>query len=297
MALSLDYVVRETSTNLWRNRLMTIAAVLTVAVSLSLVGGALIIKQGASTATVRWKGGVGLAVFMRTGATPGQTRAVAAQLASLQPSMVKSFHYVDQNASYAEMQRLFANEPDLVQGVTPGDLPPSYRVVVRDASQASTVGNLFKNQDGVLNVSYPSSAIKTMLEITRIAQAVIVGLAAILLLSASVLILNAIRMAIFARRREVAVMKLVGATDWFIRVPFMLEGLLQGLVGAIAACGAVFGLHWALDYGVKHFHASLLTSLVVSGHDVFVTELFLLVMGTVVGALGSALAVRRFLEV
>lgn len=204
--------------------------------------------------------------------------------------MVKSFHYVDQKASFAETQHLFANQPDLVQGVTPGDLPPSYRVVVHDASQAPTVGNRFHHQGGVRQVSSPSSAIKTMLSITRIAQAVIVGLAALLLLSASVLILNAIRMAIFARRREVAVMKLVGATDWFIRVPFMLEGLLQGLLGAIAACGAVAGLHWALDYGIKHFHASLLTSLVMSGHDVFVTEPFIVAMGTVVGSLGSALA-------
>ncbi len=298
MALSLDYVVRETGTNLWRNRLMSIAAVLTVAVSLSLVGGALIVKQGASTATARWKGNVGLAVFMQPGASPDQTTAVAARLTSLEPARVRSFRYVDQTASFAEMHHLFANQPDLIQGVKSGDLPPSYRVVLHEASQAPAVGNLFpKNQGGVREVSYPSSAIKTMLSITRIAQAVIVVLAAILLLSASVLILNAIRMAIFARRREVAVMKLVGATDWFIRVPFMLEGLLQGLVGAIAACGAVVGLHWGLGYAVQHFHASLLTSLVVSGHDVFVTELFILAMGAVVGSFGSALAVRRFLEV
>lgn len=295
MALSVDYVARETASNLWRNRLMTIAAVLTVAVSLALVGAALLLKQGVATATLQWRGGVGLNIYLNPGVTKSQRLAVGHEL-TLDPR-VKSIRYVNQQQSYVEMKKLFANQPDLTQSVTPPDLPPSYRVVLTNASLASAVGNQFNDQPGVKSVNYPGQEIKTMLKVTGVLQIVFVSVAVVLLLSASVLILNAIRMAIFARRREVAVMKLVGATNWFIRIPFMLEGLIQGLIGGLAASGIVLFLHWLLDYAVHHDNVQLLQSLVVTGHDVLLTNLFILLVGAIVGSIGSALAVRRFLDV
>ena len=95
-------------------------------------------------------------------------------------------------------------------------------------------------------MKYPGQQIKTMQSVIRILQWVFLSVAVVLLLSASVLILNTIRMAIFARRREVSVMKLVGATNWFIRLPFMAEGLIQGLLGAAVAVLVVLALYWGL---------------------------------------------------
>ena len=295
MALSLDYVARETRTNLWRNRLMTVAAVLTVAVSLSLVGAALLLKQGVSTATTRWKGGVQLAVFMQPQAPADQTQAVAAKLGSMQ--QVKRSTFCDQACSYKEFRTMFANQPDLVQSAAPADLPPSFRVVARDANKVQQVGAALKPFTGVRNVVYAKQSVDTLLRVTGIAQAVLFSVALILLAAAAVLILNAIRMAIFARRREVAVMKLVGATNWFIRVPYMLEGVIQGLGGAFVAVGVVAVVSFLLRYSVQHYDVTLFQSIVVSGHDLFITELFVLFMGAIVGAGGSALGVRRFLEV
>ena len=295
MALSLDYVARETRTNLWRNRLMTVAAVLTVAVSLSLVGAALLLKQGVSTATTRWKGGVQLAVFMQPQAPADQTQAVAAKLGSMQ--QVKRSTFCDQACSYKEFRTMFANQPDLVQSAAPADLPPSFRVVARDANKVQQVGAALKPFTGVRNVVYAKQSVDTLLRVTGIAQAVLFSVALILLAAAAVLILNAIRMAIFARRREVAVMKLVGATNWFIRVPYMLEGVIQGLGGAFVAVGVVAVVSFLLRYSVQHYDVTLFQSIVVSGHDLFITELFVLLMGAIVGAGGSALGVRRFLEV
>jgi len=295
VALSLDYVARETRTNLWRNRLMTVAAVLTVAVSLSLVGAALLLKQGVSTATTRWKGGVQLAVFMQPQAPADQTQAVAAKLGSMQ--QVKRSTFCDQACSYKEFRTMFANQPDLVQSAAPADLPPSFRVVARDANKVQQVGAALKPFTGVRNVVYAKQSVDTLLRVTGIAQAVLFSVALILLAAAAVLILNAIRMAIFARRREVAVMKLVGATNWFIRVPYMLEGVIQGLGGAFVAVGVVAVVSFLLRYSVQHYDVTLFQSIVVSGHDLFITELFVLLMGAIVGAGGSALGVRRFLEV
>jgi cell division transport system permease protein len=104
-------------------------------------------------------------------------------------------------------------------------------------------------------------------------------------------------MAIYARRREVAVMKLVGATNWFIRVPFMLEGLVQGLVGGAVAFFLLSLGRGLIQRTVQSYKLQLIDQLVVSGKEVVGTGIFLLLMGATVGAIGSAVAVRRFLDV
>ncbi|MGZ0229414.1 MAG: FtsX-like permease family protein, partial [Acidimicrobiales bacterium] len=107
-----------------------------------------------------------------------------------------------------------------------------------------------------------------------------------------------IRMAMFARRNEIEVMKLVGATNWFIRVPFMFEGLIQGLLGAMAAVGGIFVLNGVFRNKVGGPNGfQLVDSLVVANEDVWRTSFLLMVIGALVGTIGSAVAVSRFLDV
>lgn len=295
MALSIDYVVRETGSNLRRNLLMTSAAVLTVAVSLFLVGGALLIKQGVDRATIQWRGGVELSIFMDPAVTDAQSKAVEAQLAKMPE--VKKYNYVDQDGAYTEFKKMFANEPDMVDSVTAKDLPPSYRVVPRQAQFVNTIGDRFTNFEGVKKVVYAKDTVNTILRVTDVAQIGILILAVILLLSAAVLILNTIRMAIFARRREVAVMKLVGATNWFIRVPFMVEGMIEGVVGAVVASAFVYVTRNVIAHFVKSANLPLFQQFIVSPGQVVGTAVVIVVVGAVVGAVGSLIAVGRFLDV
>src|SRR5580765_4779241 len=127
MALSVDYVVKETATNLRRNLLMTFASILTVFLSLALVGGALLLKQGVARTSAKWRGGVELEIFMKPDASPSESDAIEKQLSSMPD--VKSVTYVDQQAAYKEFRRLFDNSPDITSAVVATDLPPSYRVV------------------------------------------------------------------------------------------------------------------------------------------------------------------------
>jgi len=293
MALSVDYVVRETASNLRRNLLMTSAAVLTVAVSLSLVGGALLLKQGVSKASLQWRGGVELSIFMLPEASPSQSEAIERDLAQMPE--VKKVTYVDQQEAFREFKRMFANSPDLVESVEAKDLPPSYRVVPKKADFVDVVGRRFENQPGVKEVVFARDVVETLLKVTRALQIGIVAVAGVLLLSAVLLILNTIQMAIFARRREVAVMKLVGATNWFIRVPFMLEGMVQGIVGATAAFGVVALVRNLLAGAVGD--NTLGNQLLPPSGDVIGTGIFVLFAGAVIGTVGSAFAVRRFLDV
>jgi cell division transport system permease protein len=157
------------------------------------------------------------------------------------------------------------------------------------------IGDRFKNQEGVKEVVYGKAAVDALLKVTRALQLGLLVFAGVLLLSSGLLILNTIRMAIYNRRREVAVMKLVGATDWFIRVPFMVEGLLQGLVGGLFAFAFVYTLRNLLSHVARN--NSLFRQLVVTSSEALGTGTFIVVVGAAIGAIGSAVAVTRFLDV
>jgi cell division transport system permease protein len=118
---STQYFVKETTNNLWRNRLMTLAAILTVGVSLALAGSALLLRQGVSSASSELRGGVPLTIFMNADATPGQLVAVRSELQ--RDSEVKSIRFYGKAQSFAEFKRMFAGEPDLLHSVTENDLP------------------------------------------------------------------------------------------------------------------------------------------------------------------------------
>jgi cell division transport system permease protein len=297
MALRVGYITRETGINLRRNLLMTVGAMLTVAVSLTLVGFGLLLRQGVNKATLQWRGGVELSIFLQPGVGATQTDAVRHELTSLKGSYVKRFSFVDQQAAYQEFKKMFQSTPDMVDSVKPADLPPSYRVVPQRAELVDVIGARFKNRAGVRSVVYAKQTIDTLLRVTRRAQAFALGMAAVVLLAAALLIFNTIQLAIFARRREVAVMKLVGATNWFIRVPFMMEGMVQGLAGAATAFALVYLLrNWVLGL-LSTFLIGGFNKLHVTPAEAIGTGIFLVVVGAVVGAGGSAVAVRRFLDV
>jgi cell division transport system permease protein len=296
MPVSAGYVSREAVTNLWRNRLMTVAAILTVAVSLALVGSSLLLKQGASKATVQWQNGVNTILFVNPNASASQTNAVHAEV--LQSPYIKTCLFRSQAYDFNEAKVVLP--ADEVQATTEADYPASFRCVLNDPSQAPAVYQQFTGKPGVFAVKYPGQQIKTMQSVIRVLQWVFLAVAVVLLLSASVLILNTIRMAIFARRREVSVMKLVGATNWFIRLPFMAEGLIQGLLGAGVAVLVVLALYWGLGLDATKTAAnsgSIIAQMSLGGWEVAGTCILVAVVGVVVGVVGSAFAVRRFLDV
>ena len=296
MPVSVNYVSRETAQNLRRNIAMTIAALLTVSVSLGLVGGALLMRQGVNKATARWRGGVELSVFMRPDASDGQIQAVERELKAT-PEM-KSFKFVDKAAALKEYQSYFQDNADLIDVVTKDDLPTSFRIVPRKAELAEAIGHRFETRPGVSEVVFAKDEIKALLKTTRQRQVAYFGVAVVLIFGAVLLIFNAIQLAVFSRRREIEVMKLVGATNWFIRLPFMLEGMLQGVAGAVLAALLVYLFRVqivdvisdpALTQGLRKIHAT--------AAEARNTGLVLMAVGAAIGATSSALAVRRHLRV
>jgi cell division transport system permease protein len=284
MNVYIRYAFKETFANLWRNRMMTIAAVLTVAVSLSLVGSALLLKQSASQASAQWQAGTRVTVWMQPKASSGEISSVRSALAS--SPIVKSCAFLSKQRDYLEAKKLLP--PTEFSVLRVADMPSGFQCVPVVPTDATTIESTFKTQPGVYAVTAPDQQIRQMEHAIRIIQIVFLALAAVLLLSASVLILNTIRMAIFARRREVSVMKLVGATNWFIRGPYITEGFIQGLIGSLFAIGAVTALH---VWYPLHNEFTLASS------AVWGTDLVVLALGVSIGSIGSAVAIRRFLDV
>jgi cell division transport system permease protein len=301
MAIKVDYVARETWTNLKRNFTLTAASMMTVAVSLALVGSAFIVRSAVDHATARWKGGVDFIVFMKPDASQAQVDAVGRQLR--ENPTVEKIRFVDQTGALSEFKDMFRNQPALVDAVKADQLPSSWRVTPKknvDATTIDQVANSFRDGPGVFEVVFNYDAVRTLQHGTNFIGNVILGTAIALLVAASLLILNTIRTAMFARRREIEVMKLVGATNWFIRVPFMVEGVIQGLVGAVPAVAAVWAMQIFLDRQSSHTQptaTNLFAGLYVSGGETALVSILLVVVGCGIGLVGSALAVTRYLDI
>ena len=197
MRVYLRYAIKETLSNLWRNRMMTIAAVLTVAVSLSLVGAALLLKQSAAQASAQWQQGTRVIVWMQPTASQSEIGNIQTELANL--PIVKKCVFFTQLQDYNEAKQLLNTAE--TQTLTVADMPTSFRCIPTVPVNAFTVVSQFSNQPGVYRVTAPIQAIREMNHTIRVLQIVFLALAGVLLLSATVLILNTIRMAIFARRR------------------------------------------------------------------------------------------------
>ena len=275
--------------------MMTIAGVLTVAVSLALFGGSLLLTKWAGHGTEKIKGGVKLEVFMNVDATQPQIADVRAQLRD--DPLVKSFRFLSKQDALEEFKRIFRKDPDLAKNITADALPTSFRVAPKKAEFTPRIERTYEALSGVDDAATPGEALEGLLDATSKVQAMLIGLSLVLLISSLFLIVNTIRLATFARRREIEVMKLVGASNWFIRVPFLAEGLAQGLLGAFIATSVVVALKtlgfdsW-FDNPNSFFYEFFL-----DGKDALMTILFVLVAGTVIGLAGSMLGLRRFLRV
>src|SRR5581483_8277949 len=160
MALRVDYVVRETATNLRRNLTLSFATVVTIAIALTLVGAALLMKQGVNRANVQFKGDVQTIVYMDAHASQDQIDAVGRALD--QNPHVKSKNYLDHDAAYAEFREIFADDPALRDSLTPADTPTSYKVQVRDASfeVVQSLQDQFSKLPGVFKVVAATDRVK-----------------------------------------------------------------------------------------------------------------------------------------
>lgn len=290
--MRIGYFVGEALQNTKRNFLMAASATLTVAISLSLFGSVLVLRQWTDTLVGRWRGNVEINLFLRTDSSEPQIEAIQAKIASMPE--VKEYKYVSREEALQEFREMFKDKRELVENVDPSILPPSFRLKLRNPEQVDVVADQLSGLPGVDEVQTANETIKRLSRITNVLTAGMAFFVIVFGLAAVMLIANTIRLAVFARRREIGIMKLVGATNWFVRVPFMIEGMLAGLVGSVLAGAGIWGLV-GLMRRVQTYAPILDATIGASA----ATQVVLLVMalGVIVGAVGSGIALRRFLDV
>lgn len=257
-------------------------------------------SKGFENLLVQWRGDVEMIVFVRSDASAEQITLIDSVLRA-SPTIidVSKLTYLNKAESYEEAKRIFV-DPVTLSLLTPESIPTQFKVVPLsdDPMLVRSLSDQYRTLPGVEAVALAEDEFQVISTLSNFIRVVTLVMSLVLLVVAVGLIWNTIRTAMFARRREIEVMKLVGATNWFIRVPFMLEGLLQGLLGGVVSCGGLWALNSAWSSGVAGFKPGTgISSLIVPNSYLTSVMLILLGIGAVVGAVGSAIAATRFLDV
>lgn len=291
------FLIKEAFASLRRNALIVAGAVLAVFISLSLAFGALVVNEVLRINTIAWQDGVHVIAFLNdAGRNNVPADAHETLLAEVRGwGEVADARYVDKAEAWLEYQEMFSNQPQMLEALRdPTVLPASLRIKLVDIAFHETVKfRLDQQQQVVGNVRTASESIENLQNLSSVLNFLGFGLAVVLGLAAVVLIANTIRLAIYSRRDEVSIMKLVGASNWYIRVPFLLEGLIEGVVGASLAVFTV----WLASTNLARAGAGFaLFRLDVDSAWFFRWGLLFITFGAAAGVIGSLLGLSRYLR-
>jgi cell division transport system permease protein len=305
------FFLGETFESLRRNWVMTIASVLTVFISMAILGAVLVINENLDQGATSLKNRVLIEVFILDedeGGTPEKVKALSDRIADMPE--VKTFTYISKDQALEEFRKKLGADADaILNNLTTNPLPASYRIYVNDADQVDTVAARFfddpvvDNDPGTHNgVRYAKETVRKMLGTINLVEKGMWVVTGVFSVAAVLLISTTVRLSIFSRRREIEIMQLVGATKWFIRWPFVLEGFFTGCLGSLLAAGAVWGLNWFVVNWVTNSNLEFIKPVIYGawfqgGAWPLGMVPTLALLGAVLGAVGSAVALRRYLHV
>jgi cell division transport system permease protein len=299
-----QFVFGEVWVGLRRNLTMTVALIVVVAISLSLLGtGLLVVKQVNHTRAL-WQSKVELSIFLcdnnplspqcsKSGpATAAQTAQIHSTLSRLPQVVSVTYHTQAQNL--AQFKKEFAYDQVFVRSVTPGDIPASFQVKLKNAqADAGPVTAAVTGMAGVDSVGNDSTILTNFYRLLDGARNAVIVVAIILIVAAILLVANTIRLSAFNRRRETAIMRLVGASNFYVQLPFLVEGMIAGLFGWIVAVGLLVGAKAGLNGFQNYFpfRAQL------SASDLVEVVIVTMILGLLLCGATSFLTLRRYLRV
>lgn len=297
-------ILSEVGIGMRRNLTMTIAMIVTMSLSLALFGSGLLIRKQVETMKDFWYDRVEVSVYLcgeaSTGGSCGGTAVSEEQRQALLSDLesmpkVQNVFYESQQDAFDRFREQFADSPDLVENVTADALPESFRVKLVDPEQFDVVASSFQGRPGVEQVQDQKALLEPFFNALNTLERYAVGLAVAEVIAAVLLVSNTIRVSAFGRRRETGIMRLVGASNFSIQLPFLVEGLLAGLIGAILASGALLALKaFVIDGELRQ---TFEFTAFVGWSDVFAVIPWLFVTGIVLAGLASFFTLRRFLRV
>lgn len=239
--MRLKYVLSEVATGLWRNVTMTIAMIITMTVSLTLLGASLLLYQQVDKMRQVYYEKVEVTIFLKTqDSTPEQKDKISADLKA--DPLVQTVEFETKQQAYERFKEIYASAPELTSLTKAESLPESYRVKLKDPNSFDTFSAKYQKYvgaGGVDTIVDQKKLVEKVFSVLGSLQTLALIIAIVQGAAALMLVINTIQVAAYSKRREVAVMKLVGASNWFIQAPFVLEAVAAGLLGAILAYGTL----------------------------------------------------------
>lgn len=291
---SILYLTKEGFRNTWANRLMSIASVSVLLSCLIVIGTAFmaIVNMNAMMENIEDQNVI--MVFVNDDATDEQLTTVKEKLFSI--SNVKDCIFVSKEDAFKEQIERLGTDASLFEGIE-NPLPNAYKVTLSDQEQFDDTVNLIKKVDNVQSIRENRGLAKQMASIRKTVSYVSLGVIAILLLVSLFIISNTVRITMFSRRLEIRIMKSVGATRWFIRWPFMVEGMVLGIVSGAIALGAVWGIYALVVRSFRDVLSFLFRDgFVKFGEYVWILLGAFMIIGIVAGAFGSAISINKYLK-
>jgi cell division transport system permease protein len=284
---------------------MTIALVVVVAISLSLLGtGLLFVKQVSNTRTY-WQGKVQLSVYLCSKTSVSESCAkngpvTTAELAQIQQELksnpdVAQVTYQTQEQNFAQFKQEFAQNPTFVNSVDSGDIPSSFEVRLKNTqADAGQVGEVIDGAPGVYQIVDDSSILNKFYKLLDGARNAVIIIAIILIVAAILLVANTIRLSAFNRRRETSIMRLVGASNFYVQLPFLTEGMIAGLIGWLVSAGLLITVKSLWLDGLQQYFPF---NVQLSTADLVEVVLLAMIIGLVLCGATSFLTLRRYLRV
>jgi cell division transport system permease protein len=291
--MRLKYVLNEVLVGLWRNVTMTVAMIITLSVSLTMLGASVLMYMQVDRMKTAYYGDVEVSIFLRDDVTDAQRAGLEAALDS--NAMVKSKVYESRQQAFDKFRELWADSPELIKAVQPNQLPESFRVKLKDPEAYKQFADDIKGQEGIQDVIDQRQLLQKVFDIFDSIQLMALVVASVMAVAALLLVGNTIQVAAYSKRREVAVMKLVGASNWFIQAPFVLEAVVAGLIGSVIGFVALFAAKIFLVDGRLQALTSILTPIPTG--NVWLMLPLMAGVGAVVSAITAWVTLRFYLRV
>ncbi len=289
---SLKYLTKEGFRNVWVNRLMSLASVSVLMACLVIIGlGAMIFFNiDALLDTIESQNVV--MVYVDKGATDEQTSQLGNQLKTMN-NIEKCIFVPKEDALQAQIEAMGADAV-LFEGLNENPLPDAYRVVIKDLTRFKATVDGIKKLEFIDTVRENSDVADKLIGIRKGVSAVIIGMVSLLFIVSLFIISNTIRITMFSRKLEISIMKAVGATNWFIRWPFMIEGMLLGVISGLLSFGVLAGLYRGMVY-VFDDMLSIFTPVPFGGYAGYILLVFMAI-GIFTGSFGSIISMGKYLK-
>jgi cell division transport system permease protein len=291
--MRVKYVLNEVLVGLWRNVTMTVAMIITMTVSLTMLGASVLLYMQVNQMKDFYYGEIEVSIFLREDVTEAQRTAIN-QAIDANP-LVQSKTYETREEAFEKFKVLWRDSPDFINSVGPDSLPESFRVKLKDPEQYAAFADQMQGQQGIQDIVDQRELLNKVFDIFNSIQVMALVVAAVMALAALLLVGNTIQVAAYSKRREVAVMKLVGASNWFIQAPFVLEAVVAGLIGSIIGFIALFVGKVVLLDGRLQALTNVLTP--IPNGNVWLMLPLLAAVGAGVSAITAWITLRFYLKV